>query len=69
MGEHADVPLQESAGEMIADLVVDEQIDILLDLSDFSKAGARRFVGDSLERLYWRKRNRAHQTPLLVIID
>jgi len=68
-GEHADVPLQETVGALIADVVVDHNGSVILDLSDLSKAGARRFVGDFLERLYWRKRTRDRQTPLLVVID
>lgn len=68
-GEHADVPLEEEAGELIADVLVDTGMSAILDLSDLSKAGARRFVAAFAEHLYWRKRQRAHQTPLLVIID
>jgi hypothetical protein len=68
-GEHADVPLEEPSGSLLADVIVDSDIDVILDLSDLSKAGARRFVADFLERLYWRKRTRAKQTPLLVVMD
>ena len=68
-GEHADVPLEEPSGNLLADVIVDSDIDVILDLSDLSKAGARRFVADFLERLYWRKRTRAKQTPLLVVMD
>lgn len=66
-GPHGDLPLEPQAGKLIADVVVDSGHSFVLDLSDFSKAKARQFVAEFLERLYERKaRNR---TPLLLVVD
>jgi Helicase HerA, central domain len=55
-GQHGDVPLEPTAGQVIADVVVDSGAPLLLDLSDFpSKEQIRRFVTDFAERLYRRK--------------
>lgn len=63
-GDHADVPLEASAGELLADLVVDERVPAVLDLSGLSKSAARRFMTDFAERLYHRNRD-----PLHVVLD
>jgi len=51
-GDHADVPLEETSGSLIADVVVTRRISAVLDLSGLSKSGTRRFCTDLLERLY-----------------
>lgn len=63
-GEHADVPLEHTAGELIADLVVDEPIAAVLDLSSMSKTQARQFVAQFAERIF--RRNRL---PLHIVVD
>lgn len=63
-GDHADVPLLETSGTVVADVIVDRRIPAVLDLSLLSKSAARRFAADLLERLY--HRNRA---PLHVVVD
>lgn len=63
-GDHADLPLQETAGILLADLIVDRRIPAVLDLSGLSKSASRRFVADFLERLYHRNRD-----PLHVVVD
>lgn len=63
-GDHADVPLEETAGELLADLVVDERVPAVLDLSGLSKRASRRFMADFAERLYHRNRD-----PLHVVLD
>jgi len=45
-GDHADLPLAETTGELLADLVVDEPVPAVLDLSTLSKSAARRFMTD-----------------------
>jgi len=63
-GDHADLPLAETAGELLADLVVDERVPAVLDLSTLSKSAARRFMTDFAERLYHRNRD-----PLHLVLD
>lgn len=63
-GDHADVPLEHTAGELLADLVVDESIAAVLDLSAMSKTQSRQFVTDFAERLYRRNRD-----PLHLVVD
>lgn len=63
-GDHGDVPLEVSAGETIADFVVQEGQSVVLDLSLFRKGEQTRFVTDFLEKLY--HKNRA---PLHVMMD
>jgi hypothetical protein len=55
-GAHGDVPLEQTAGALIADVVVDSGQSLLIDLSDLpSKAAVGRFVTDFAERLFRRK--------------
>ena len=63
-GEHGDLPLESTAGAVVADLVVDEQASLVLDLSAFSGGEQRRFVTDFAERLY-----RKNREPLHLVID
>ena len=63
-GEHADLPLPPEAGALVADLIVDERLPVVLDLSLMSKTQQRRFMTDFLERLYHRNRD-----PLHLVID
>lgn len=63
-GDHGDLPLEETAGAMIADLVVEERLSVVLDLSHFLKAQQRRFVTAFAERLYHRNRE-----PIHLILD
>lgn len=59
-GDHADVPLEPTAGELLADLVVDDRIPAILDLSRMSKTKARSFATTFAERLYMRNRDSLH---------
>jgi len=55
-GAHGDVPLEPTAGRLIADVVVDSGQSLVLDLSDFpSKAAMSTFVFAFAEHLYTRK--------------
>src|SRR6185436_11224011 len=63
-GDHGDVPLEVTAGELVADLVVDEQLSVVLDLARFRKGEQTRFMQDFAERLY--HRNRA---PIHLVLD
>jgi DNA helicase HerA-like ATPase len=59
-GEHGDVLLDVGAGELIADVVVDEGLAVVLDLSQFRKGEQTRFMTDFAERLYDKNRQPRH---------
>lgn len=59
-GEHGDVPLERTGGALVADLVVDQRLSLILDVSEFSKGDRIRFLTDFAERLYRRNRDPLH---------
>jgi uncharacterized protein DUF87 len=63
-GDHGDVPLEVTAGELIANLIVDKGLSVVLDLSQLRKGEQIKFVTAFAERLYHRNRS-----PLHVVID
>lgn len=63
-GDHGDLPLEPTAGELLADLIVDDRIPAVLDLSHMSKTQARTFATTFAERLYHRNRD-----PLHVVLE
>lgn len=63
-GDHGDVPLEPTAGTVIADWVTSARRSCILDLSTFRKGEQRRFVQDFAERLYQKNRE-----PLHLILD
>lgn len=63
-GDHGDLPLEPTAGELLADLIVDDRIPAVLDLSHMSKTQARTFATAFAERLYHRNRD-----PLHIVIE
>jgi hypothetical protein len=63
-GDHSDLPLEPTAGQLLADLVVDERVSVVLDLSVMSKTKARSFTVAFAEQLYHRNRD-----PLFVVVD
>lgn len=65
-GPHGDVPLDPAAGELLADLVVDEGLSIVLDLKELSKTQTRTFMTAFAERLYRRKRPEGEPVHLLL---
>jgi hypothetical protein len=67
-GDHGDVPLEATAGKVIADVVIEHPGAYVVDLSAFdSKAAEMRFAGDFLERLYRAKKRETG--PLLLVVD
>lgn len=67
-GEHGDVPLEPTAGALVADMVVDTGVSFILDLSLFdSKADENRFATDFADRLYRRKARK--KTAMMLVID
>lgn len=59
-GDHADVPLGETSAETIADVIVDERLSAVLDLSELSKSAGKRFMRAFAERFYSRNRKSIH---------
>lgn len=59
-GDHADLPLEETAGKVLATAVVEHGFSCVLDLSLFRKAAAVRFLADFLETLYLLNRRPLH---------
>jgi len=68
-GEKGDVPLEATGGMLVADLVVDEHISAVLDMSLLRKGEQNRFMTDFAERLYHRKGKLAERSPLHFILD
>lgn len=63
-GEHADLPLEEGAGEVIARAIVEQRFAAIIDVSLLRKGAANRFIGDFLETLY-----RLNRLPVMLICD
>lgn len=68
-GEHGDIPLDPSAGETIAKLVVEETVSVLLDLSELRKHEIATFMPAFMEPLYRLKAREQYRTPLMVLTD
>lgn len=63
-GDHANIPLDEHSGELIAQTLVEQKISAILDLSLMRKAAMKRFVATFLETLY-----RINREALHVFVD
>jgi hypothetical protein len=59
-GEHADVPLETTAGEVIAEAIATEHFSAIIDLSLFRKGEALRFMAAFMETLYRKNRAALH---------
>lgn len=59
-GRRGDLPLERTAGVLLADLVVDKRMSCVLDVSDFSEGDKIRFLIDFGERLYRRNTQPLH---------
>ncbi len=69
-GEHGDIPLEPTAGAVVADAIVEHDLSAILDLSQFDSLGRqRRFVTDFAERIHHAKAPEAKHTPLALVID
>jgi uncharacterized protein len=55
-GDHGDMPLAVGAGELIADVVVEDGLSVVLALSEFRKGEQTRFMTGVAERLYHKNR-------------
>ncbi len=68
-GSHGDIPLEHTAGPLLAEVVVETGVSMVLSLRHLSKAKGRQFVAEFLERLYELKGDPKHRTPLHLVID
>ncbi len=59
-GDHGDIPLESTSGEMIAKLIVHERISAVLDLSLFNKAEQHRFITAFAVALFHLNRRALH---------
>lgn len=60
-GPHGDVPLERGGGNLMADLVVDQRLSCVLDLSNFDSEGSKKaFLLDFARRLYQRNEQPLH---------
>lgn len=66
-GQHGDIPLQATAGNLSADVIVDNGVSLVLDVSEFNLSEQRRFVTDFATRLLSRKKS--SRSPIMVIWD
>lgn len=69
-GDNADVPLEPTAGEVIADFVQDSGRSVILDMSHFeSNAAQDRFVTDFALRLYRIKATKEKRNTIHLMLD
>lgn len=67
-GLHGDIPLEPRAGKVLADLIVDQRVTCVLDVSEFdSNQQMWTFLADFGDRLYARKA--AERWPLHLFLD
>lgn len=63
-GEHADVPLEETAGEIVAHAIIEQRFSAILDLSLLRKGAMHRFMSAFLEALY-----RVNRVAMHLVVD
>jgi len=66
-GSHGDIPLLPTSGAMIADLIIDKQIDAILDVSGLRKNQRKQFVTDFAEQLFHRKKT--NRSPMHIFFE
>jgi uncharacterized protein DUF87/helicase HerA-like protein len=59
-GEHADVPIEPTSGELLAEMIVEKRVSMVIDLSLFRKGEQHRFMTDFAETLYRKNRQAVH---------
>lgn len=64
-GRHGDIPLEQTAGALIADLVRERNLSVVLDVSEFTKGARTRFLTDFAARLY----RRPERTPMHLFLE
>ena len=68
-GERGDIPLEPSAGDVVAKLAVEERANLLLDMSMFRKHEIATFMTGFLEGLYRLKAREEFRTAMMLIVD
>lgn len=63
-GEHGDVPIEKQAGELVANTVMEQNINAIIDLKSLRKNEQRQFSQDFIERLY-----EGNNTARLVVLE
>lgn len=63
-GDHADIPLEPGAGEVIAKAIVEHRFSAIIDTSLLRKGQMVRFLGEFFETLY-----RINREPLHLLVD
>jgi hypothetical protein len=59
-GDHADVPINESAGAAVGEMVATQQMQVIVDLSRTTLGERRRFVEHFAERVFEKNRGVLH---------
>lgn len=68
-GLRGDIPLQATAGQLVADVAVDTGRSMIIDVSQFSLNDRKRFATAFGEQLWKRKKGEEHPTPLMLMIE
>lgn len=68
-GPHGHLPLESTAGALLADVVVEQGISAVFSLRHLPKGQQRRFMADFAARLYLRKAEPEYRTALHVFIE
>ncbi len=66
-GARGDVPLEFTAGSVVADAVAETRSSMILDVSDFTGGELRRFAGDFAVQLLRRKK--MLRSPVMIVIE
>lgn len=68
-GLRGDIPLQSTAGGLVADVAVDTGRSMIIDISQFSLSERKRFATAFGEQLWKRKKAQTHPIPLMLMIE
>lgn len=66
-GEYGDIPLEPGAGALVADVIVDRNISVILDVSGFRKNQRKEFVTAFAEQLFHRKKTA--RSPMMLFLE
>lgn len=66
-GDHGDIPLEPTAGKVLAEFVVQSNASVIFSVRHMSKSSRYQFVADFGERLFQLKDT--HRTPMHLILD